>query len=236
MRIVVAEDHALFRGLLVTALETAGHAVVASVGSAEQLLAKVPIDVPDLVIFDVEIPQSETGRTEYGLGVDVAGQLRQAYPTLALVALTAFDELVLAERVLRLGSGVGFFLKQGAATIDRFLEALEDVAAGGTRVDDDIVRKIIAGRRESLTAIPTDDEPIQRLSARELEILELIAIGRSNDGISRRLRIESKTVEGHVNSIYRKLGITTQPADELILINRRVIAALRFLRWRENAS
>jgi DNA-binding NarL/FixJ family response regulator len=212
IRVVLAEDAVLLREGLAGLLERFGFAPAAVVGDAEALRAAVAEHAPDMVITDIRMPP---GFTDEGLRAAV--ELRRARPGLAVVVLSQYVQHSYAADLLDSGDGrgVGYLLKDRVADIEEFIGALRRVAAGGTVVDPQVVSQLVRRRRDPLTA----------LSAREREVLALIAEGHSNAAIARQLFVTEAAVGKHVGNIFAKLRLPQ--ADDT---NRRVLAVLAYLR------
>jgi len=211
LRAVIAEDSVLLRIGLVKVLEIAGFEVVAEAADAEGLLTAVEQHEPDLVLSDVRMPPGFTDE-----GVRASLLIRQRWPGMAILLLSQYvEERYAADLLSGNISGVGYLLKQRVADVDEFVEALRRVAAGGTALDPQVVSQLLV-RRHS--------DPLDRLTAREREVLELMAQGRSNAGIAERLVVSESAVGKHINSILAKLDLLRADAD-----HRRVLAVLRFL-------
>lgn len=210
MRVVVAEDSVLFREGLVRLLSDAGHDVVATADDATALVAVVAEQPVDLVIVDVRMPPGMRDD-----GARAAQQMRMQYPELAIVLLSQHVETRHVLHLVATGS-FGYLLKDRVLRVDDFLDALVRVAAGGTALDPAIVSELVTPSHR--------DDPIRDLSAREREVLELVAEGKSNTSISRELVIAERTVETHMRAIFRKLHI-----DEDEGHHRRVLAVLAHL-------
>ncbi|MBB4892554.1 DNA-binding NarL/FixJ family response regulator [Streptomyces olivoverticillatus] len=211
MRAVIAEDSVLLRVGLVRVLETAGFEVVAEVGDAEALLAAVEEHRPDLTVCDVRMPPGFTDE-----GVRAALAIRSRWPDLAVLLLSQYvEERYAADLLSGNTSGVGYLLKQRVADVAEFIEVLHRVAAGGTALDPQVVAQLLT-RRHS--------DPLDRLTAREREVLASMAEGRSNAGIAEQLVVSESAVAKHINSILAKLDLPKADAD-----HRRVLAVLRFL-------
>jgi DNA-binding NarL/FixJ family response regulator len=213
MRIVIAEDAALFRAGLARLLEDEGHQVCAAVADGAALLAAADEHHPDVVIADIRMPPAYTDE-----GLRAAVELRRAHPGTAVLVLSQYIETVYAARLLSASpSGVGYLLKDRVADVDEFTDAVTRVAAGGTALDPEVVRHLLAASRHAGGLDP--------LTARERDVLALMAEGRSNAGIATALVLTLGTVEKHVASIFAKLGLPASETD-----NRRVLAVLRYLR------
>ncbi|MBB2504191.1 response regulator transcription factor [Amycolatopsis echigonensis] len=212
MRVVLAEDEVLLREGLCGLLERFGFEVVAAVGDAERLHAAVREHDPDLVLTDIRMPP---GHSDEGLRAAV--ELRRTRPELAVVVLSQYVEHRHAAELLDSaeGRGVGYLLKDRVVDVEEFIATLRQVVDGGTAVDPQVVRQLLRRRAD----------PLGRLSAREREVLSLIAEGHSNASIARRLVVSDAAVGKHVGSILSKLDLP--PTDEG---NRRVLAVLAFLR------
>ena len=212
MRVVVAEDLFLLRNGLVRLLEAHGFELAAAVGDAPALAEALLAEHPDVAIVDVRLPP---GFTDDGLRVAI--QARQAVPGLPVLVLSQYVEQLYARELLadRAG-GVGYLLKDRVFNDDQFVDAVRTVAAGGTVMDPQVVAKLL-GRRAR-------QEPLARLSAREREVLELMAEGRSNSAIAQRLFVTEKAVSKHSSSIFAKLDLAPSDDD-----NRRVLAVLAYL-------
>jgi len=210
-RVVLAEDGVLLRAGLAGLLERFGFQLVAAVGDAGSLRAAVAADAPDLVITDIRMPP---GFSDEGLRAAV--ELRRAQPRLAVVVLSQYVQHAYAADLLDSGDGrgVGYLLKDRVADVEEFIGALRRVAAGGTVVDPQVISQLLRRRRDPLSA----------LSAREREVLALMAEGRSNAAIARQLVVSDAAVGKHVGNILFKLNLP-QTEDT----NRRVLAVLAYL-------
>jgi DNA-binding NarL/FixJ family response regulator len=206
MRIVIAEDTVLLREGLAGLLEDAGHAVLARVGDGESLRAVVAEHDPDLAIVDVRMPPTYDDE-----GLRAAVEIRQAHPDTSVLVLSQHVE---SRHAVEL---VGYLLKDRVLDVDEFLETAERVARGGSALDPEVVKHLLAP--------PGDDGELEALTPREREVLGLMAEGKTNAGIARQLWVSEKTVETHVGSILGKLGLS-QAEDG----HRRVLAVLAYLR------
>jgi DNA-binding NarL/FixJ family response regulator len=213
MRVILAEDSALLREGLARLLSEAGIYVTQTVGDADTLLAAVDAQPPDVVVTDIRMPPTFTDE-----GLTAALTIRNRHPEVAVLVLSQYLEAAYAERLLRdNATGAGYLLKDRVNDVDTLCDAIVRVARGESVVDPEVIRTLV-GR-------PRLDNPLDRLTEREREILALMAEGWSNQGIGDRLFLSAKTVEGHVGSIMAKLQITDS-RDE----NRRVLAVVRYLR------
>jgi len=211
MRLVVADDSVLLREGLVRLLSGAGHEVVASVGDGTSFVDAVVGCRPDVSIVDVRMPPTHTDE-----GMRAAVEARQRVRGTAVVVLSQYVESSYADDLLADGAGgVGYLLKDRVTHIDEFLDALNRVATGGTVLDPEVVAQLITRRRG----------PLARLTAREREVLALMAEGRSNAAIAQRLVVSDGAVEKHVGNVFAKLDLA--PSDE---DHRRVLAVLAYLR------
>lgn len=210
LRVAVADDSVLLREGLVRVLQEAGVEVVGAFGDADALLAAVPALAPDAVVLDVRMPP--TFRDE---GVRAAIALRAAHPAVAILLLSQYVEVAYAQELLAAGTGgVGYLLKDRVVSLDEVRDALERVAAGGTVLDPEVVTQLMARRVD----------PLQSLTTREREVLELMAQGRTNAAIASALFIGVGAVEKHISSIFGKLGLDDAAGD-----HRRVLAVLAWL-------
>jgi DNA-binding NarL/FixJ family response regulator len=213
-RVVLAEDDVLLREGLASLLERSGYEVAGQAGDGTQLLTLVRETGPDLVVADIRMPPTHT--TE---GLEAAQAIRQELPDTAILMLSAYVEVQHAMELLAGGGGIGYLLKSRIADVEEFLDALQRIARGGSVVDPALVRELVTARRRQ--------DPLAVLSARERQVLELMAEGRSNAGIARRLFVAEGTVEKHISNILTKLNLHEADDD-----HRRVLAAITFLKAR----
>jgi DNA-binding NarL/FixJ family response regulator len=213
-RVVVADDDVLLREGLASLLERSGFAVVAQAGDGRKLVTLVREHTPDLVLTDIRMPPTHT--TE---GLDAARVIREEFPEIGMVVLSAFVEVEHAMELLASGDRSGYLLKSRVTDVEEFIDTLERIARGGSVVDPALVQELVAARRV--------DDPLEELTPREREVLALMAEGRSNAGIARRLWVTEGTVEKHVHSILAKLRLTETDDD-----HRRVRAVVTFLEAR----
>lgn len=213
LRVIIADDGVLLREGLVRLLTEHGHDVVAAVGDGPALIAAAGELTPDICVVDVRMPPSHTDE-----GLRAAVAIRAARPGAPVLVLSQYVEVSYADDLLADRRGaVGYLLKDRVAAIGEFLSSLDRVAAGGTVLDPEVVAQLLVRRRAQ--------DPLRGLTAREREVLTLMAEGRSNTAIARQLVISEGAVEKHVSGIFAKLGL---PPDEEL--NRRVLAVLTFLR------
>jgi len=210
MRVVIAEDSVLLREGLSRLLGEAGHDVVAVAGEAEEFLRAVGEHQPDVVVIDVRMPPTFTDE-----GLRAALVVRSRWPKVGVLVLSQWvEERYATELLSDRPHGIGYLLKDRVADLTEFLDALERVAAGGSALDPEVVAQLLARSRH----------PLAPLTAREREVLGLMAEGRSNAAIAAALFVGDGAVEKHINSIFAKLGLA--PADR---DHRRVLAVLRYL-------
>jgi serine/threonine-protein kinase PknK len=205
---VSGEDSALFREGLARLLADAGHEIVGRAGDAPALVAAVAEARPDLAVIDIRMPPDLTDD-----GARAARRVRDEFPELGIVLLSQHIETRNAVELAAQGR-FGYLLKDRVFDVDDFLEALRRVAAGGSALDPEVVSRMLGAHRD----------PLASLTAREAEVLGLMAEGRTNLGIARRLWLTERTVETHVGSIMAKLGLATGEEH-----NRRVLAVLAYL-------
>jgi DNA-binding NarL/FixJ family response regulator len=213
-RVALADDEVLLREGLANLLARAGFDVVSQAGDAQQLLSDVQEHHPDLVICDIRMPPGHM--TE---GLDAAHAIRAQLPDIAIMVLSAHAEAEHAADLLAGGDQIGYLLKDRVTDVDEFLDAINRILRGGTVVDPVLVKELIGARQTG--------DPLDGLSSREREVLELMAEGRSNAAIGKNLWITEGTVEKHVRSIFMKLHIP-ESSDA----HRRVLAVLTFLHRR----
>ena len=210
LRVAVADDSVLLREGLVRVLVDAGLDVVGSFGDADALLAAMPEITPDAVVLDVRMPP--TFRDE---GVRAAIELRRRHPSIAILLLSQYVEVAYAQELLASGTGgIGYLLKDRVISLDEVRDALSRLAAGGTVLDPEVITQLMARRVD----------PLQSLTAREREVLQLMAQGRTNTAIAAALFIGVGAVEKHISAIFAKLGLDATDGD-----HRRVLAVLTWL-------
>jgi len=213
-RVIVADDDVLLREGLASLLGRSGFDVVGQTGNATETLALVRAEHPDLLVVDIRMPPTNT--TE---GLDVAGVIRGELPEIGILVLSAHVDVEHAVELLSSGHGIGYLLKSRVTDVAEFVDSLQRIANGGSVVDPALIQELVSGRRR--------EDPLAVLSPREREVLALMAEGRTNAGIARRLWLTEGTVEKHVRSILNKLNLP-ETADD----HRRVRAVITFLESR----
>jgi DNA-binding NarL/FixJ family response regulator len=213
VRAVIAEDSVLLRQGIERVLESAAVEVVGSTETAEELLLQVREHRPDVVIVDIRLPPTHSDE-----GLRAALQIRSEAPSVGVLVVSQYLELGLALKLLAdSAAGVGYLLKDRIADVDEFVAAVRRVAAGGSAIDPTIVSTLLSRRR--------NDDPLHELTPREREVLELMAEGRSNQGIADQLVITLRSAEKYVSSVFGKLGLPHTGTE-----SRRVLAVLLYLR------
>lgn len=213
-RVVVADDDVLLREGLASLLERGGLQVDGQAGNAEHLVNLVHDLKPQLAIVDIRMPPTHTSE-----GLDAAKLIRQKYPETAILVLSAHVDVEHAVELLAGGHSVGYLLKSRVTDVDDFIDTVKRIANGASVVDPALVQELISAQRR--------DDPLSALSAREHEVLALMAEGLSNAGIGRRLWVTEGTVEKHVRSILTKLSLPETGDD-----HRRVRAVIMYLEAR----
>jgi DNA-binding NarL/FixJ family response regulator len=212
MRVVIGEDQLLYREGLVRLLAEAGFEVVAQAGDAPEVVRKAIGHRPDVVVTDVRMPPTDSDD-----GLRAALEIRRRLPGTAILVLSQYVATTTALELMGGGAeGIGYLLKHRVTDLDRFADSVRQVAAGGSVLDAEVVGRLLQQRRAG---------PLDELSRRELEVLALVAQGRSNQGIAKELVVTDYAVEKHVRNILRKLNIPAGPND-----HRRVLAAVAFMR------
>jgi DNA-binding NarL/FixJ family response regulator len=209
---VLAEDSVLLREGIVGLLGRYGHEVVSAVGDARALIAAVEEHAPDIVVTDVRMPPGFQDE-----GLHAAVRLRERRPALPVLVLSQYVQRTYAAELLDSGdgSGVGYLLKDRVGQVEEFIEALHQVADGGTVVDPEVVRQLLRRRRD----------PLEQLTPREREVLALIAEGRSNSAIAAELVVSEAAIGKHIGNILTKLDLPPTAGT-----HRRVLAVLTYLR------
>jgi DNA-binding NarL/FixJ family response regulator len=211
--VVIADDSTLLREGIAQLLETRGFDVVGQSESADDLLLKVRSYKPDVAIVDIRMPPTHTDE-----GLRAAQEIREKHPETSVLVLSQYVEAAYAMELLSdSAEGVGYLLKDRVSDIDEFAAAVRRVGEGGSALDPAIVSQLVGRRRK--------DDPLEQLTPREREVLELMAEGRSNRAIAERLVVTERAVEKHVTSIFGKLRLPADEAD-----HRRVLAVLAYLR------
>jgi len=214
LRVVLADDDVLLREGLASLLGRSGFQVTGQAGDGVQLLELVRDTAPDLVVVDIRMPPTHTCE-----GLEAARAIRQELPETGILVLSAYAEVEHAMELLASGRRIGYLLKSRVTDVGEFVDTLQRIANGGSVVDPGLVQELVSARRRS--------DPLGVLSEREREVLALMAEGRSNAGIARRLWVTEGTVEKHVRSILAKLSLPETNDD-----HRRVLAVLTFLEAR----
>jgi DNA-binding NarL/FixJ family response regulator len=213
MRVVVADDSVLLREGVVRLLEENGFEVVGQAGDADDLIRKVRAHKPDVAVVDIRMPPTNTDD-----GLRAALEIRAELPDTGVLVLSQYvEEGYALDLVSESAGGVGYLLKDRVADVDRFVESVRRVADGGSALDPEVVSQLVGRARR--------DDPLEELTPREREVLELMAEGRSNHAIADKMTVTERAVEKHVTSIFSKLGLPPAPED-----HRRVLAVLAFLR------
>ena len=213
MRVAIAEDSVLLREGLTRLLGDAGFDVIGRFGTADDLLARLPSDPPDVAIVDIRLPPTHTDE-----GLRAALLIRREHPSVGVLVLSQYVEVGLAMTLLAdSAEGVGYLLKDRISDVKDFLAAVRRVGSGGSALDPTIVSTLLRRRRS--------DDPLADLTPRERQVLELMATGSSNQGIADALVITVRAVEKYVSTIFGKLGIPTTGSE-----SRRVLAVLLFLK------
>ncbi len=213
MRVVVADDSVLLREGIVRILGDAGFDVVGQAGDADDLIRKVAAHKPDVAIVDVRMPPTNTDD-----GLRAAQRIRAEQPECGVLVLSQYiEEGYALELLSENAEGVGYLLKDRVADVERFTESVKRVGEGGSALDPEVVAQLLGRRRR--------EDPLDELSPREREVLELMAEGRSNHAIADAMVVTERAVEKHVTSIFGKLKLPPTAED-----HRRVLAVLRYLR------
>jgi serine/threonine-protein kinase PknK len=209
--VILADDDVLLRVGLASLLTRADFDVVAQASDGAELIELVGEHEPELVVVDIRMPPTHTNE-----GLDAARTIRETFPQIGILVLSAHVEVEHAMELLAGGDRIGYLLKSRVAAVDEFVDALQRIMAGGSVVDPGLVHELVAARRVT--------DPLAVLTSREREVLGLMAEGRSNGGIARLLWVTEGTVEKHVHSILGKLRLPEAEDD-----HRRVRAVITFL-------
>jgi DNA-binding NarL/FixJ family response regulator len=213
VRVVLADDSVLLREGVARLLEETGFEVVGQSGNADDLLRHVAMHRPDVAIVDIRMPPTHTDE-----GLRAAKTIREKHPRVGVVVLSQYVEPAYAMELLsESAEGVGYLLKDRISDVDDFAATIRRVAEGGSALDPAVVSELVGRRRR--------EDPLDELTPREREVLELMAEGRSNGAIAGRLFVTERAIEKHVTSIFQKLRLTATAGD-----HRRVLAVLAYLR------
>lgn len=213
MRVAVADDSVLLREGVTRLLKESGFVVTAQTSDAEALLAAVAENPPDVCVVDIRMPPTYSDE-----GLRAAHRIRERHPDVAVLLLSQYVETEFAVELVSMGAArLGYLLKDRVANVQEFTDAVRRVGAGGSVIDPEVVSRMVGRAR---VASPLDD-----LTPRERDVLTLMAEGRSNQAISERLSLSTKSIEGYVRNIFTKLGLVAAPDD-----HRRVLAVLTYLR------
>lgn len=213
MRVVIADDSVLLRAGLVRLLEDAGFEVVAQASDAEDLLRKVRAHKPDVAVTDIRMPPTQTDE-----GLRAAQQIRKEMPEVGVLVLSQYiDEGYAVELLQGNAEGIGYLLKDRVSDVSAFTDALRRVGEGGSALDPEVVSQLLGRRRAN--------DPLDRLTPREREVLGHMAEGRSNGAIARQLVVTERAIEKHVTSIFSKFGLSAAEDG-----HRRVLAVLAYLK------
>jgi DNA-binding NarL/FixJ family response regulator len=213
LKAVIAEDSVLLREGVASLLGEAGFEVVGQCGTADDLLLKVRSYEPDVAVVDIRMPPSHTDE-----GLRAAREIREKHPGVGVFVLSQYVDAGYALELLQdSAEGVGYLLKDRVSDVDEFAGAVKRVAEGGSALDPEVVAQLVGRRRR--------DDPLDELTPREREVLELIAEGRSNRAIAEKLVVTDRAVEKHITGIFGKLGLPASAED-----HRRVLAVLALLR------
>jgi DNA-binding NarL/FixJ family response regulator len=212
-RVVVADDSVLLREGVVRLLEEQGFEVVGQAGDADELMRKVAAHEPDVAVVDIRMPPNNTDD-----GLKAAREIGRRHPDTGVLVLSQYvDHGYALDLVAEATGGVGYLVKDRVADVGRFADAVRRVAEGGSALDPQVLSRLVRRRRHS--------DPLAVLTAREREVLELVAEGRTNHAIAGKLVVTERAVEKHVTRIFAKLGLEPAPGD-----HRRVLAVLAYLR------
>jgi DNA-binding NarL/FixJ family response regulator len=211
VRVVLADDNVLLREGVARLLERAGFEIAGQAGDADGLIALVRAQHPDLALVDIRMPPGQS--TE---GLNAAMTIREEFPETGIMVLSAFVHAEHAVTLLSSGRGIGYLLKDRVEDVTEFVQSLQQVAEGGVMIDPALVQDLVRARQ--------NHDPFDMLSAREREVIALMAEGRSNAGIARQIWVAESTVEKHVHSILGKLDLPDSADD-----HRRVLAVLAYL-------
>jgi DNA-binding NarL/FixJ family response regulator len=210
-RVAIADDEVLLRQGLAALLREGGYDVIGQASDADGLIELVRTEQPEIAVVDIRMPPTHT--TE---GLQAARTIREELPRVAILVLSAHIEFEHAMNLLGVGAGIGYVLKTRVADVDELCDTLDRISSGGSVIDPTLVEELVRAQRVR--------DPLEELTARERDVLALMAEGRSNTGIGKALWIAEGTVEKHVRSIFQKLRLPDAPDD-----HRRVLAVIAFL-------
>jgi DNA-binding NarL/FixJ family response regulator len=218
MRVIIAEDVGLYRDMLCQTLANGGHDVIGQARTGEEAVVLVDADRPDIILLDIRMPPTFTDE-----GLRAAARIRASHADLPVLLLSNYGEVDYAVRLVEeLGDRVGYLLKERTASCRDLLDAIDRVSSGGVLIDPDVVARLIKR--------PRVDNPLGRLTERELTVLALIAEGRSNAAVAKQLAIAVSTVEKHTTAVLRKLALSPDGDGPVTGDNARVQAVLTYLR------
>jgi DNA-binding NarL/FixJ family response regulator len=217
-RVALADDNVLLRESLASLLERQGFVVVGQAGDAAGLMNIVREHRPELVIVDIRMPPGHSNE-----GLEAARNIRAEFPDIAILVLSAHVEVEEAMDLVATGTRIGYLLKDRVTDVENFLSTLHSIVKGGSVIDSILIRELVSA--------PRAEDPLKVLTAREREVLALMAEGRSNAGIARQLWISEGTIEKHIRSILTKLSLPETDED-----HRRVLAVLTFLDQADRAA
>ena len=221
MRVALAEDGALFREGLIMLLEAAGHDVVGWAAGGDELVAMLAHDAPDVAILDIRMPPEPDG------GLVTAERLRAAHPEMGLLFLSHYAETHYLMRILQIGTdAIGYRLKEKVGSVDVLTDTLTRIRDGEIVIEPVLAKRLVERPRGE------KKDAVAALSERELDVLRLMAEGRSNNGIAGQLYVSAKAVEKHIANIFGKLGLHTDTSEH----HRRVLAVLTYLRSQDNGG
>jgi DNA-binding NarL/FixJ family response regulator len=215
--VVIVEDGGLLLEVLATALAERGMDVAGRARDADEALRIIDEAAPDIALLDIRLPPNQSDE-----GIRLAEQVRERYPDVGLLVLSAYAEIAYAERLMRLRERVGYVLKERVGDLDELIDYMRRVCKGDIAVDTLIINRLMDR--------PRARDPLATLTPHERRILALVAEGRSNLGIAQHLGCQISTVEKHLSAVTTKLGLTAMDDTHRRGVNVRVLATLAFLR------